>query len=174
MSNIKKLLGFFYAKSWKHLFIFRYVLILKLFDTQVCRFQNLLFDTIIFLAFLEKLILPNWDAIREGWKHTKLHFYLLLIHYCCEWALVIYWRWIVNFPSWKSSFKVIHLTWDQSYGNHGILYIISNLPKVSIWRLKDFRICPCIAEKSTMLLFSGTFGHTVVLPYFFPWFGSFG
>ena len=116
---------------------------------------------IIFLACLEKLILPNWDAIREGGKHTKLHFYLLLIHYCCEWALVFYWRWIVNFPCWKSSLKVIHLTWGQSFGNHGILYIISNLPKVSIWRLKDFRICPSIAEKSTMLLFSGTFGHTV-------------
>ena len=116
---------------------------------------------IIFLACLEKLILPNLDAIREGGKHRKLHFYLLLIHYCCEWALVFYMRWIVNFPCWKSSLKVTHLTWGQSFGNLGILYIISNLPKVSIWRLKDFRICPHVAEKSTMLLFRGTFGHTV-------------
>ena len=46
-------------------------------------------------------------------------------------------------------------------GYHGILYIISNLPKVAIWRSKDFRIHPHIAEKSTKLLFNGTLGHTV-------------
>ena len=46
-------------------------------------------------------------------------------------------------------------------GCHCMSYIISNLPKVAIWRSKDFRIQPCIAEKSTTLLFSGTFGHTV-------------
>ena len=49
------------------------------------------------------------------------------------------------------------------FGNHGILYIILNLPKLAIWRSKIFRIRPSIAEKSTTLLFSGTFGHTVVL-----------
>ena len=47
-------------------------------------------------------------------------------------------------------------------GNHGMSYIISNLPKVATWRSKGFRIRPLIAEKSTTLLLSGTFGHTVV------------
>ena len=46
-------------------------------------------------------------------------------------------------------------------GYHGMLYIISNLPKVATWRSKGFRIGPLIAEKSTTLLFTGTLGHTV-------------
>ena len=46
-------------------------------------------------------------------------------------------------------------------GYHGMLYIISNLPKVATWRSKGFRIGPHIAEKSTTLLFTGTLGHTV-------------
>ena len=47
-------------------------------------------------------------------------------------------------------------------GNHGMSYIISNLPKVATWRSKGFRIRPLIAEKTTKLLFRGTFGHGVV------------
>ena len=46
-------------------------------------------------------------------------------------------------------------------GYHGMSYIKSNLPKVAIWRSNGFRISPHIAKKSTTLLFSGTFGHTV-------------
>ena len=49
-------------------------------------------------------------------------------------------------------------------GYHGMLYIISNLPKVATWRWKGFRIGPLIAEKSTTLLFTGTLGHTVAQP----------
>ena len=47
-------------------------------------------------------------------------------------------------------------------GYHGMLYIISNLPKVATWRSKGFSIGPLTAEKSTTLLFTGTLGHTVV------------
>ena len=46
-------------------------------------------------------------------------------------------------------------------GNQGMSYTISNLTKVAIWSLKSFRIHPHLAEKSTTLLFHGTFGHTV-------------
>ena len=86
--------------------------------------------------------------------------------------LIIYWRWIGNSLCWNSSLKVIHLTWGQCFDHHGMLYIISNLPKVAIWRSKDFRIRPLMAEKSTTLLFRGTFGHTVAVhmgsPNLFP------
>ena len=46
-------------------------------------------------------------------------------------------------------------------GYHGMSYIISNLPKVATWRSKGLRIRPLIAEKTTTLLFRGTFGHGV-------------
>ena len=46
-------------------------------------------------------------------------------------------------------------------GNQGMSYTISNLTKVAIWSLKSFRIHPHLAEKSTTLLFHGTFGHPV-------------
>ena len=47
-------------------------------------------------------------------------------------------------------------------GNQGMSYTISNLTKVAIWSLKSFRIHPHLAEKSTTLLFHGTFGHPVL------------
>ena len=52
-------------------------------------------------------------------------------------------------------------------GNQGMSYTISNLTKVAIWSLKSFRIHPHLAEKSTTLLFHGTFGHPVprMLPF---------
>ena len=114
---------------------------------------------IIFLACVKELTLPQLRCWKGGGKHTKLHIYHLLIDY---FSLVICWRKIVDFPCWKLSLKVIHLTWGQLFGNHGMLYIISNLPKVATWRSKGFRIGPLIAEKSTTLLFTGTLGHTVV------------
>ena len=95
---------------------------------------------------------------REAYKTAHLSSF---DDYFYEWALVICWRRIVDFPCWKSSLKVIHLTWGELFGNHGMLYIISNLPKVATWRSKGFRIGPLIAEKSTTLLFTGTLGHTV-------------
>ena len=49
-------------------------------------------------------------------------------------------------------------------GNQGMSYTISNLTKVAIWSLKSFRIHPHLAEKSTTLLFHGTFGHPVPYP----------
>ena len=55
----------------------------------------------------------------------------------------------------------MHYDYGHFVGYHGMLYIKSNLPKVAILRAKDFRISPHIAKKSTTLLFSGTFGHTV-------------
>ena len=45
---------------------------------------------IIFLACLEKLILPTWDAIREGGKHTKLHSYLLNDPPLCRHIFITY------------------------------------------------------------------------------------
>ena len=55
-------------------------------------------------------------------------------------------------------------------GYHGMLYIMSNLPKVATWRSKGFRIGPLIAEKSTTLLFTGTCGHTLGLLLMTQWF----
>ena len=57
--------------------------------------------------------------------------------------------------------KVTYNDWGHLVDNHGMSYIISNLPKVATWRSKGFRIGPLIAEKSTTLLFTGTLGHTV-------------
>ena len=56
----------------------------------------------------------------------------------------------------------MHYDYGHLVGYHGMSYIKSNLPKVAIWRSNGFRISPHIAKKSTTLLFSGTFGHTVV------------
>ena len=55
----------------------------------------------------------------------------------------------------------MHYDYGHLVGYHGMSYIKSNLPKVAIWRSNGFRINPHIAKKSTTLLFSGTFGHTV-------------
>ena len=55
----------------------------------------------------------------------------------------------------------MHYDYGHLVGYHGMSYIKSNLPKVAIWRSNGFRISPHIAKKSTTLLFSGTFGHTV-------------
>ena len=57
--------------------------------------------------------------------------------------------------------NVIHFGKCHLAGNQGMSYILSNLPKVATWRSKGCRIGPLIAEKSTTLLFTGTFGHTV-------------
>ena len=61
----------------------------------------------------------------------------------------------------KHGLQSTHYNKGHLVGNHGMSYIISNLPKVATWRSKGFRIRPLIAEKSTTLLLSGTFGHTV-------------
>ena len=118
-----------------------------------------------FLAYPQALIVPLlpyppscWD-VRRKWREA---YRTALMTHFDQLLLIIYWRWIGNSLCWNSSLKVIHLTWGQCFDHHGMLYIISNLPKVAIWRSKDFRIRPLMAEKSTTLLFRGTFGHTVV------------
>ena len=102
--------------------------------------------------------LPSWWDVKKKWREA---YRTALMTHFDQLLLIIYWRWIGNSLCWNSSLKVIHLTWGQCFDHHGMLYIISNLPKVAIWRSKDFRIRPLMAEKSTTLLFRGTFGHTV-------------
>ena len=139
------------------------------FQTLFCNMQNFPANSkfsaaATFLAYSQAFIVPplpfspSWWDVRREWREAyrtalMTHFDLLL--------LSIYWRWIRNSLCWKSSLKVVHLSWGQFFDHHGMLYIISNLLKVAIWRSKDFRIRPLIAEKSTTLLFNGTLGHTV-------------
>ena len=141
------------------------------FQTLFCNMQNFPANSkfsaaATFLAYSQAFIVPplpfspSWWDVRREWREAyrtalMTHFDLLL--------LSIYWRWIRNSLCWKSSLKVVHLSWGQFFDHHGMLYIISNLLKVAIWRSKDFRIRPLIAEKSTTLLFNGTLGHTVLL-----------
>ena len=106
--------------------------------------------------------LPSWWDVKRKWREA---YRTALMTHFDQLLLIIYWRWIGNSLCWNSSLKVIHLTWGQCFDHHGMLYIISNLPKVAIWRSKDFRIRPLMAEKITTLLFRGTFGHTVLLQY---------
>ena len=143
------------------------------FQTLFCNMQNFPANSkfsaaATFLAYSQAFIVPplpfspSWWDVRREWREAyrtalMTHFDLLL--------LSIYWRWIRNSLCWKSSLKVVHLSWGQFFDHHGMLYIISNLLKVAIWRSKDFRIRPLIAEKSTTLLFNGTLGHTVYKRY---------
>ena len=71
--------------------------------------------------------------------------------------------WTLQF--WKINFQGLTLTHCNQgvpEGYCAISYIISNPHSRTIWSSKGFEIHPFIAEKTTIFLFRGTFGHTVL------------
>ena len=102
---------------------------------------------------------PHWDW---GWKIYFPAFVTVTYKHPVEIALLPLDHLVRNCLSWKSSLNVTHYNWGHFCCNHGMSYIITNLTIMAIWRSNGFRIHAHIAEKQGTLLFSATFGHTVL------------